>query len=143
MPYFNRQALLDVSLAAYRRLYSGIEISICDDGSDEPVVAPGCVVTTLPKKTQALNPCTPINKAVNASNGEVIVLTNPENEHREPILPAMLDDLQRIGVDGYVTASCWDDRGRWVAHSTVAGGRAGEALGHVHATGPFDDRVGT
>ena len=125
MPYFNRQALLDRSLTAYRELYTAIEVSICGVGSGAPVQAPGCVVTTLPRKTEALNPCVPINRAVEASHGDVIVLTNPENEHREPILPAMLEDLQRLGADGYVTASCWDDRGMWIAHSSVTGGSDG------------------
>ena len=121
MPYYNgasmsgdRQALLDVSLAAYRRLYD-VEISICDDGSPVPVNAPGCVVTSLPTKDYALNPCVPINRAVDASSGDVIVLTNPEIEHREDVFSRMLEALE---PGGYVTASC-RDRSRWIAHSSI------------------------
>lgn len=119
MPYYQRQALLDQSLAAYRAHYGDIEISICDDGSPDPVKAPGCVVTTLPRKLGALNPCVPINRAVEAASGDVLVLTNPEIEHRTPILDAMLEDLEALGPKGYVTASCYDDRGIWIAHSSI------------------------
>lgn len=119
MPYWQRQQELDASLAAYRAVYEGwdLEISICDDGSPEPVVAPGCVVTTLPPKTVGLNPCVPINAAVRASRGDVIVLTNPEIEHREDVLSGMFALLQD-GND-YVTVSCRDVDGRWLAGAEV------------------------
>lgn len=117
MPYWCRQSCLNRSLAAYRRLYPGIEISICDDGSPEPVEAPGCIVTTLPVKTFGLNPCVPINVAVRASTKDVIVLTNPEIEHREDVLTGMLALLQ--GPMDYVTVSCRDVDGLWLAGPEV------------------------
>ncbi len=128
MPYYQRQAMLDVSLEAYRRLYEGLEISICDDGSPAPVHAPGCRVVSLPMKRYALNPCVAINEAVANSTGDVLVLTNPEIEHRAPVFPEMEKALEALGPDGYVTASCWDDRGRWVAHSSLRGEQSGRGM---------------
>ena len=84
MPFWNRQRFLDESLAEHRRLYPDIdiEISICDDGSIPPAVVPeGVVLTRLPEKRYALNPCVPINQAVNASTHDIIVLTCPEIVH--------------------------------------------------------------
>ena len=116
MPYWNRQELLNVSLAAYRELYPGIEVSIADDGSTPAVVADGCVVTRLPTKDHALNPCVPINAAVNASSGDIIVLTNPEILHTENIFDEMLSSLE--SDRDYVTASCVGGSG-WLAHSSI------------------------
>jgi hypothetical protein len=125
MPYWNRQAELDRSLAAYRRHYGyKLEFSICDDGSKVPVVAPDCIVTTLPRHDHALNPCVPINVAVRASFGNVIVITNPEIEHREPVFRDMFKTLQ--GPDDYVTASCYEeDRDMWLAGPRTPYGKNG------------------
>lgn len=136
MPYWCRQRELDRSLAAYRRLYGHLdyEISICDDGSPEPVVADGCVVTHLPRKEIGLNPCVPMNAAVRASRGDVIVLTNPEIEHREDVLSGMLAMLE--SADDYVTVACRDVDGDWLAGLEVdysAGGRMPVPAGaHFH-----------
>lgn len=119
MPYWCRQRELDISLAAYRGLYGHLEheISICDDGSPEPVVADGCTVTRLPSKRIGLNACVPMNAAVRASSGDVVVLTNPEIEHREDVLTGMLAMLE--GPDDYVTVSCRDVDGAWLAGPEV------------------------
>lgn len=119
MPYWQRQHELDRSLAAYRRVYTdlALEISVADDGSPEPVVAPDCVVTRLPSKTIGLNPCVPMNAAVRASLADVIVLTNPEIEHREDVLTGMLALLE--GSDDVVTVSCRDVNGMWLAGPEV------------------------
>lgn len=119
MPYWQRQRELDRSLAAYKRLYGHLdmEISICDDGSPTPVRAPGCKITTLPLKKYGLNPCVPMNAAVRASSGDVIVLTNPEIEHREDVLTGMLAMLE--GPDDYVTVACRDTSGMWIAGPKV------------------------
>lgn len=124
MPYWDRQQHLDRSLAAYRDLYTGLEISICDDGSPEPVRAPECIVTTLPRKPHGLNPCVPLNAAVRASTRDVVVLTNPEIEHREDVFSGMLALLE--GPNDYVTAPCRDVSGLWLAGPEVdysTGGR--------------------
>lgn len=119
MPYWQRQRELDRSLAAYRRIYGhlDVEISICDDGSPVPVLADGCVVTRLPAKKIGLNPCVPMNAAVRASSGDVIVLTNPEVEHREDVLTGMLSMLEH--PDDYVTVACRDVSGMWIAGPEV------------------------
>ncbi len=119
MPYWQRQAELDRSLAAYARLYRhlDLQISVADDGSPKPVRAPGCIVTTLPKKALGLNPCVPLNAAVRASSGEVVVLTNPELEHREDVLSGMLELLQSP-LD-YVAVACRDTSGLWLAGPEV------------------------
>jgi hypothetical protein len=119
MPYWSRQRELDRSLAAYRQVYTdlALEISIADDGSPEPVIAPDCIITRLPAKTMGLNPCVPINAAVRASTGDVIVLTNPEIEHREDVLTGMLAMLE--GQDDYVTVACRDTNGMWLAGPKV------------------------
>ena len=120
MPYYERQAALDKSMGAWCAFYKNLdlEFSICDDGSPTPVIAYDCKVTTLPYKDHALNPCVPINRAVEASSGNVLILTNPEIVHREPIVAFMLRQLD--DEMDYVIAPCWDvTRERWLAHPLV------------------------
>lgn len=130
MAYWRRQPALDRSLAAYRRLYADLdlEIVVADDGSPIPVYAPGCVVVSLPKKRGPLNPCVPLNAAVQASKGELIVLTNPEIEHVEPVLSQMaaLFENENDNENVYVTARCVDVDGAVLAGEGVdyrTGGR--------------------
>ena len=80
----------------------------------------------LPAKARALNPCVPINHAVQNSTRDIIVLTNPEIEHREPVLQKMLAEL--IGPNDYVMTGCRDTlHGEWYAGPETprapAGGR--------------------
>lgn len=121
MPYYMRQDALDRSLTSLRKHYEDgqYEIVICDDGSPIPVRAPACVVTSLPIKDHALNPCVPMNRAVARSSGDVIVLTSPEIEHPTPVLDAMARDL---GPLDYVIAACLDASGAWLCASHVRGG---------------------
>lgn len=108
-------------LARYGALYGDLELefSVCDDGSPEPPdVPPSVILTVLPQKEGPLNPCVPINRAVEASSGDVVVITNPEIEHEEPVLGEMLSLLE--GPDDYVVARCWDvDRKMWLADASV------------------------
>lgn len=119
LPYWKRQEALDRMFEHYDQHYSGLldlEFSVCDDGSPVAAVVPeGVVLTRLPMKLLALNPCVPINAAIAASSGDVVVLTNPEVEHRTPILVEMLELLR--GPDDYVIGACMDVRrgGVWVA----------------------------
>lgn len=151
MPYYQRQKELDRSLEAYRRVYAGtpLEFSICDDGSPSPVIAPGCRVTSLPKKNHALNPCVPINVAIRNSTTDIVVLTNPEIEHREPVLLEMLAAL--TDENDYVTTGCKDSRkGDWLAGPLTAYGTEGREPvppnGHFHFCAMFHrslfDRTG-
>lgn len=116
MPYFNRPGEWALSKASYIRTYPGldIEFSICDDGSTPPLHEPDARVITLPRKDHALNPCVPINLAVRNCTNDMIVLTNPETEHRERVLDQMLDAW--TGPNDYVIAGCRDTvRGEWFA----------------------------
>lgn len=124
LPYFMRQRVMDRSLKAYQKLYGDldVEISICDDGSPEILkdnvgTSLFVLVARTPTKDYALNPCVPINMAVNQSSGEHIVLTNPEVEHVKPILAQMREAIEHP-LD-YVIAACRDGlTGRWNAHSS-------------------------
>lgn len=126
MPYWQRQAILELNLAAYCNLYQGIdiEIVIVDDGSPEPAVANGAYpwpvqIVRLPRKDVALNPSVALNAGVAAAAGDVIVLTNPEVVHRAPILVEMVQEIERIGPCGYVAAACWSIHWKyWYCHST-------------------------
>ena len=110
MPYWQRARALERSLAAYSKVYPDmdLEFSVCDDGSAEkpPLNRHNKrhVLTTLPRKLRAMNPCVPINAAVKASTRDIIVLTNPEVEHREPVLQKMLAALE--GPNDYVMTGC-------------------------------------
>jgi hypothetical protein len=121
VPYWDRQPALDRMFEQYARLYPELplEFSVCDDGSPIPAVVPdGVILTRLPEKPNPLNPCVPINAAVAASSGDIIVLTGPEIEHREPVLGALLAVLE--DKSDYVTARCWDvDRSYWIAGPEV------------------------
>lgn len=116
MPYFNRQQEWDRSKASYAKQYPhlDLEFSLCDDGSTPPLHDRTAIVSYLPQKSGALNPCVPINRAVRQSTADIIVLTNPETEHREPVLDQMLAAL--TGPNDYVTAGCRDTtHGEWYA----------------------------
>lgn len=121
VPYWNRQKALDKMFEQYDRLYPDLDLqfSVCDDGSPEPAVVPdGVILTRLPAKNHDLNPCVPINRAVEAATGEIVVLTNPEMEHREPVLHELLTLLE--GPDDYANARCWCvDRKLWLAGPEV------------------------
>lgn len=127
MPYWNRLEATNTALAAMARAYPtmDMEVVIADDGSPEPFVLdseyPWPVrVIRLPEKSVAKNPCHPFNEAAKAAKGDVLVLTNPEILHDEPVLPRMLESLKAIGSNGYVTAACWcPDENKWHCHSSL------------------------
>jgi hypothetical protein len=121
MPYWKRNDALQKMLQRLKELYSDLhafEVVIADDGSPEPALVSGTYpwpvsVIRLPSKKVALNPCVPINRAVEKSIGDKIVITNPEVVHREPILRRMAES------DGdYVAAACLASTGIWYCHST-------------------------
>lgn len=118
MPYWNRPKELTRSMIAYTAAYprAELEFSICDDGSFTPLEsrAVNWKVTRFPQHSRALNPCVPINAAVRACTHDIIVLTNPEVEHRDPVLEQMLGALQ--GPDDYVMAACKEaTTDEWIA----------------------------
>lgn len=116
MPYWNRPQQWAQSKASYATVYPhlDIEFSICDDGSTPPLVDPDARIVSLPQKSVAKNPCIPINLAVRNCTNDMIVLTNPETLHREPVLDRMLDAW--TGPNDYVIAGCRDTtHGAWYA----------------------------
>lgn len=111
-PYWQRQDALDGMVEMYGRLYPDLdlEIVIADDGSPEPAEVPAdsvhpVEVVYLPQKDHALNPCTPMNCAVQWSWCDIIVLTNPETRHEGPVLHELMDLLEH--ENDYVTARCY------------------------------------
>ena len=129
MPYWDRRAAADASLALMARHYAGLdlEIVLVDDGTPERYTAPAglpwpVTVIRLPEKGGPLNPCVPFNRGVAAAKGDVIGITNPENLHVEPVLPDLLAELARGGESAYVLAACWHVEGKaWHCHSRLAG----------------------
>ena len=127
MPYWNRSDLLTKALDKYEELYSDLdlEIVIADDGSqDRPDIGkdrPWKVwIVRLPAKTEALNPCVPINAGVKRASGDIILLTNPETYHRAPIIQDMKVELGSLGEKGHVAAAVWaTERGKWYVHSSM------------------------
>lgn len=126
MPYWQRQWAATVGIDSLVRCYGemDLELVVVDDGSPEPYRPPKRLpwpvqVIRMPDKTEVKNPCVPINRGVEAANGEIICLTGPEMIHYSPILPEMLRELDALGEDGYVLASVWSvDQGRWNQHSS-------------------------
>jgi len=131
LPYWQRQEIteyaLDAMAAAYPSLH--MEVVLVDDGSPQALQItkqyPWPVrVIRLPAKEVPKNPCVPINRGVKESAGEIILLSNPEIIHDKPVLPAMLEELERLGPRGYVLAAAWcPEQEIWHCHSSVAGDR--------------------
>lgn len=127
MPYWNRPEATKTALAAMARLYPALdmEIIIADDGSpvslEIEAIYPWPVrIVELPKKTEAKNPCFPFNEAAKVACGDVLVITNPEILHTEPVFPQMLESLGKLGANGYVLAATWcPDEDKWHCHSSL------------------------
>lgn len=137
-PYWQRGEAMLRGAENMLRHYGGrsdVEIVVVDDGSphDTAREALNRIPTTiggkfsilpvrlveLPIKRGPLNPCVPINRGVAASQGEFIVLTNPENTHRAPILDAMREECKE--PDDYVLAACFcPETQAWHCHSIHA-----------------------
>lgn len=120
MPYWNRLAELRRAIDSCEQQYPDLEIeySICDDGSLIPLESmpwtSNVRIVSMPRKPNALNPCVPINRAVRNVTSDVIVLMNPETEHRERVLDKMLAALE--GPNDYVATGCRDTmHGAWYA----------------------------
>lgn len=130
-PFWERQEALTAMAEQYRTLYTDLpyEIVIADDGSSTPAVAPDdhVRIVHLPRKRGPKNPCVPINAAVRASKGEIIVLTNPEVNHLHyPVLRDMHAALGPKGAKRYVTAPCFEQRTKqWLAGPHVEYGTKG------------------
>lgn len=127
MPYWDRLEALKTALDAMARHYPTVdmEVVIADDGGTVPLVLDGeypwpVTVLRLPAKDGAKNPCVPFNEAAKLAKGDVLVITNPEILHTDPVLPEMLKSLKKLGPNGYVLAACWcPDEDKWHCHSTL------------------------
>jgi hypothetical protein len=131
IPYWNRRAALELMLDDLEAKYPdlGVEVSICDDGSDRSGEAAFQVrglghwphlsirLSTLPVHATPRCPAIAILAAVESATSDRIILTNPETTHRDArVLPEILAELDR-DANAYVIASCWEaDLQRWYEH---------------------------
>lgn len=117
MPYYERIVELQAGLLAFNRHgyfdYSypyAVELVLMDDGSiREPLPTAKeflgkygipAVVGFLPQKTEWDNPCVPLNRAVEMSSGEWLLIQSPETIHRVDVLHPM---MEMAGGDPYVS----------------------------------------
>ncbi len=140
VPYWKQRDQLDAMIVQYARLYGwhDMELVVACDGSQYKSPVSWLRVVCLPLKVSRarstrlhglrsdhpLNPCVPINAAVAASHGDVIVLTGCEIEHEGDVLGPMLECLEH--EDDYVVSPCYDERRGWLAGPHVdynSGGR--------------------
>ena len=140
MPYWQRQEALDKGLESMAKQYADLsmEVVVVDDGSPVPAVADGDYpwpvrVIRLPSKTTPKSACVPYNAGVKAAYGNVVALSAPEIWHEQPVFPAMLAELERLGPKGYVASAAWcPEHGMWHCHSTS---RIAEEQGYPHPAG--------
>ena len=131
-PYFNRLEQLNTTLLSYLEVgYFNhpdveVELSICDDGSNWHNRIPEemkvqYVTSYIERKRDEvdiwLNPCVPLNQAVDQSSGKVLALTEPEVYHEEPVLFKMLDMIE--DDKDVIVCPCkilGNKRAKWYAH---------------------------
>lgn len=128
LPYWKRPEVTATCLGLYDKHYKdklAFEVVLVDDGSDDLMDCwyteySWLKIVKLPKKDHPKNPCVPINKGVENSVGDVIVLSGPDIHHTVPVLPQMQEELQKMGSNGYVLAACWYEREKqWHCHSHI------------------------
>jgi hypothetical protein len=127
MPFWERQEAWNKAMRLLVEAYPKLdmEVVVVSDGSacEQQVDAPWPVrIYHLPEKPKPLSPCVPLNVGVAFAKGDVILLTNPEILHDHgPILPQLLEELERLGPTGFVMASAWcPEQNMWHCHSTRA-----------------------
>ena len=124
LPYWRRAPAAQAALALYEKNYAGkldFEVILVDDGShDIDIAYPWLRIERLPKKNVPKNPCVPINHGARMASGDVLVISCAEIRHNAPVFPKMLEELQRIGENGYVLAACWYEAEKsWHCHSHI------------------------
>lgn len=126
MPYWNRNAATNRAMWLIEKQYKNLdlEIVIVDDGSKEEFIPEGdwpwIKIIKLPRKDVAMDSCVPINRGVQESTGDIIVLTGPEMLHINPVLQEMQKELEATGPMGYVSCAVWYERDKqWHAHSSL------------------------
>lgn len=88
MSYFDRKPqLLNTLDSIAKTQHHNVEVIICDDASPVPLVIdrnyrfPIKIIRIAPNNKWWVNPCIPINKAIEAATGELIIIQNPECYH--------------------------------------------------------------
>lgn len=126
MPYWDRQAAADRALSLFAQVYPDLdaEIIVVDDGNKVPFVVPdvdlNIRVLRLPEKDKPTPQSTTWNAGVREAHGNVIALNCIEILHHTAVLPHMLDELDRLGLKGYVLAAAWCPEHRmWHCHNSV------------------------
>lgn len=126
LPYWDRQEAANRAFELLAKQYSklDLEIIVVDDGNLIPFKIPDVTVDIkvirMPLKTIPMCPATVWNEGVKAASGDVIVLSCIEVLHEKPILGEMLDNLVKLGKNGYVLASAWcPEENVWHCHSTI------------------------
>ncbi len=125
LPYWQRAEATDKSLALMAEHYPkmDMEVIIVDDGSPEPYVIPMGMpwpvkIIHLEAKTEAKNPCVPLNAGVTESSGTLIAISNPEILHKQPVLEEMAKEV--VDDKTYVLAAVWSvEQNRWHCHSSM------------------------
>jgi GT2 family glycosyltransferase len=117
MAYYNRQAQLGYTLKTINRSsYKDVEIVIVDDFSAEDQ-QPEPITSQFPdlnfniihmrdrvKKKSYCNPCIPYNTGFRASQGDKVIIQNPECCHMGDVLQYTLDNLTSTN---YLTFHCY------------------------------------
>ena len=106
MSYYNRQALLDRTIASIKKSsIKDYELIIVDDGSDIPVVCEGANIIRIEKEDKWWhNPCVPFNMGFKEAKADIILIQNPECLHMGDILLHALTS-SKDGV--YITYPCY------------------------------------
>lgn len=113
--YYNRRSLFKTTLRtiARSRMAAETEVIAVDDASqedqriDDLVSRFGVqlrVIRVLPQAKWWCNPCVPFNIGFQESQGEIVILQNPECLHAGDVLAAALDAVQ---PGRYVTYGCY------------------------------------
>lgn len=129
LPYWDRQAVTDRSIARLNELYElDMEIVVVDDGSPVPYrPSPSRLplkAVYMPAKDGPLEPGAVLNKGVAESSGDVVCIGNPELWHERPVLGEMLANLEQLGQRGVVMASVWcPEDAAWHVHPSIGGRR--------------------
>jgi len=138
MPYWERSAAARRTLHTYDQFYgSDVKVIIVDDGSPNDPARPlenefdRLTVIELPIKSEAKNPCHPINVGALAVETPLMGLSNPETYHSSPALYEMRELL--VGDRDYVLAPAWcDELQEWHCHPDFPSKGIPEGTGFHH-----------
>lgn len=126
LPYWDRQKAANKAFELLEKHYSklDLEIIVIDDGNAIPFIKPqvnlDIKVITLPLKHIPKCPAPVWNEGVKAATGEIIILSCVEVLHETSVIPQLVEQLERLGKDGYVLAAAWcPEHGDWHCHSSI------------------------